>query len=46
MEGSATLHGTGIAPGGISEKFPLLFSAILDGRDIRSRRGVLGPAHL
>ncbi|OBI76233.1 dihydrodipicolinate reductase [Mycobacterium sp. E740] len=27
IAGNATLHGTGIAPGGISEKFPLLFSA-------------------
>ena len=26
IAGNATLHGTGIAPGGISEKFPLLFS--------------------
>lgn len=24
LEGNATLHGTGITPGGISEKFPLL----------------------
>ncbi|MGV0795182.1 NAD(P)H-dependent amine dehydrogenase family protein [Mycolicibacterium sp. XJ1819] len=29
--GNATLHGTGIAPGGISEKFPLLFSAFSTG---------------
>jgi 2,4-diaminopentanoate dehydrogenase len=28
LEGNATLHGTGIAPGGISEKFPLLLSAM------------------
>jgi len=27
LAGNATLHGTGMAPGGISEKFPLLFSA-------------------
>ncbi|CAJ1580380.1 dihydrodipicolinate reductase [[Mycobacterium] wendilense] len=26
--GNATLHGTGIAPGGISEKFPLVLSAL------------------
>ena len=26
-----TLHGTGIAPGGISEKFPLLFSVMSTG---------------
>ena len=31
IEGDATLHGTGIAPGGISEKFPLLFSAFSTG---------------
>lgn len=31
LEGNATLHGTGIAPGGISEKFPLLFSAFSTG---------------
>ncbi len=27
LAGNVTLHGTGLAPGGISEKFPLLFSA-------------------
>ncbi len=31
IEGDATLHGTGLAPGGISEKFPLLFSAFSTG---------------
>jgi len=31
LEGNATLHGTGLAPGGISEKFPLLFSAFSSG---------------
>jgi len=31
IEGNATLHGTGMAPGGISEKFPLLFSAFSTG---------------
>ncbi|MGV9800297.1 NAD(P)H-dependent amine dehydrogenase family protein [Mycobacterium sp. NPDC003449] len=31
LEGDATLHGTGIAPGGISEKFPLLLSAMSTG---------------
>ncbi|AQA03949.1 dihydrodipicolinate reductase [Mycobacterium sp. MS1601] len=30
-EGNATLHGTGIAPGGISEKFPLLLSVMSTG---------------
>jgi len=29
--GNATLHGTGIAPGGMSEKFPLLLSALATG---------------
>ena len=31
IEGNATLHGTGIAPGGISEKFPLMLSAMSTG---------------
>ncbi len=31
LEGGVTLHGTGIAPGGISEKFPLLLSALSTG---------------
>ncbi|MGN7782422.1 NAD(P)H-dependent amine dehydrogenase family protein [Mycolicibacterium sp. 22603] len=31
LAGNATLHGTGIAPGGISEKFPILFSAMSTG---------------
>jgi len=31
LAGNATLHGTGIAPGGISEKFPLLLSAMSTG---------------
>ncbi|MCB0950046.1 MAG: dihydrodipicolinate reductase [Mycobacterium sp.] len=31
LEGNATLHGTGIAPGGISEKFPLMLSAMSTG---------------
>lgn len=31
LEGGVTLHGTGIAPGGISEKFPLLVSALSTG---------------
>jgi hypothetical protein len=31
VEGKATLHGTGIAPGGISEKFPLQLSAMSTG---------------
>ncbi|MCH9668448.1 MAG: dihydrodipicolinate reductase [Actinomycetia bacterium] len=31
LEGGVTLHGTGIAPGGISEKFPLMFSALATG---------------
>lgn len=31
MEGGVTLHGTGIAPGGISEKFPLLLSVMATG---------------
>src|SRR5215218_548229 len=31
LAGGSTLHGTGLAPGGISEKFPLLFSAFSTG---------------
>ena len=31
LEGNTTLHGTGIAPGGISEKFPLMLSAMATG---------------
>ena len=31
LEGNATLHGTGIAPGGISEVFPLLISVMATG---------------
>lgn len=31
LEGGVTLHGAGIAPGGISEKFPLLFSIVSTG---------------
>ncbi|MGV0836127.1 NAD(P)H-dependent amine dehydrogenase family protein [Mycolicibacterium thermoresistibile] len=31
LAGNATLHGTGIAPGGISEKFPLLLSSMTTG---------------
>ena len=31
IQGNVTLHGTGMAPGGISEKFPLLFSAFSTG---------------
>ncbi len=30
-EGNATLHGTGIAPGGISDKFPLMMSIMSTG---------------
>ncbi|MET0703830.1 MAG: dihydrodipicolinate reductase [Mycobacterium sp.] len=31
LAGNVTLHGTGIAPGGISEKFPLLLSTMSTG---------------
>src|ERR1700712_3092892 len=31
LSGGVTLHGTGIAPGGISEKFPLLLSVMSTG---------------
>ena len=56
LEGNATLHGTGMAPGGISEKFPLLFSAFSTGvtfvraeefSDLRTLRGTrrAAPRH-
>ncbi|MAE96987.1 MAG: dihydrodipicolinate reductase [Deltaproteobacteria bacterium] len=35
-EGGATLHGTGIHPGGITERFPLMISAM--SRDVRHVR--------
>jgi hypothetical protein len=31
LEGNVTLHGTGIAPGGISDKFPLMMSIMSTG---------------
>jgi hypothetical protein len=31
LDGNATLHGTGIAPGGISDKFPLMMSIMSTG---------------
>ncbi|MDT5331652.1 MAG: hypothetical protein QOF31_2949, partial [Mycobacterium sp.] len=31
LEGNTTLHGTGMAPGGISEKFPLMMSIMSTG---------------
>lgn len=36
LEGNATLHGTGINPGGITERFPLMLSAMC--RDIKHVR--------
>ncbi|HET9730700.1 MAG TPA: dihydrodipicolinate reductase [Acidimicrobiia bacterium] len=36
LQGGATLHGTGINPGGITERFPLMLSALC--RDIRHVR--------
>ena len=50
LEGNATLHGTCIAPGGISEAFPLLLSAMATGvtfvraeefSDLRDRKSVV-----
>ena len=45
-KGGVTLHGTGIHPGGITERFPLMISAM--SRDVTPRpgRGVLGHPHL
>ena len=36
LQGNATLHGTGINPGGITERFPLMLSALC--RDVRHVR--------
>jgi hypothetical protein len=36
VQGNATLHGTGINPGGITERFPLMLSALC--RDVRHVR--------
>ena len=40
-EGGVTLHGTGIHPGGITERFPLMVSALSRNDHPRARRGVL-----
>ena len=44
--GGVTLHGTGIHPGGITERFPLMVSALSRKRHARPRRRVLGHSHL
>ena len=41
-----TLHGTGIHPGGITERFPLMVSARQRAGHPRARRGVLRHPHL
>ena len=46
LEGGVTLHGTGIAPGGGQREVPAAALGDVHRRDIRSRRGVLRPAHL
>ncbi len=46
IDGNVTLHGTGMAPGGISEKFPLLFSAFSTGVTFVRAEEYSGPAHL
>ena len=38
---TSTLHGTGINPGGITERFPLMLSALCRDITPRARRGVL-----
>ena len=45
-KGGVTLHGTGIHPGGITERFPLMVSALSRSDHARARRGVLGHPHL
>ena len=41
IAGNVTLHGTGINPGGITERFPLMLSALVPRHPPRARRGVL-----
>ena len=41
-----TLHGTGIHPGGITERFPLVLSALSGSVTPRAGRGVLRHPHL
>ena len=41
-----TLHGTGIHPGGITERFPLMVSALSGSITPRAGRGVLRHPHL
>ena len=45
-EAGVTLHGTGIHPGGITERFPLMVSALSDSITARAGRGVLRHPHL
>ncbi len=45
-QGDASLHGTGINPGGITEQLPLVLSAFCTERPRRSGRGVLRHPHL
>ena len=45
-EAGVTLHGTGIHPGGITERFPLMISALCAADHPRARRGVLRHPHL
>ena len=46
IEGGVTLHGSGIHPGGITERFPLMISGSVVGGHPRARRGVLRHPHL
>ena len=43
---ASTLHGTGIHPGGITERFPLMVSALSRAGHPRAGRGVLRHPHL
>ena len=40
-EAGVTLHGTGIHPGGVTERFPLMVSALSNADHLRAGRGVL-----
>ena len=46
LAGGATLHGTGIHPGGITEQLPLVLSGFCRDVTPRPGRGVLRPPHL
>jgi hypothetical protein len=46
IEGGVTLHGSGIHPGGITERFPLMVSSLSSGDHPHSGRRILRHPHL